>query len=368
MADTIDAQVRAEQVRLIYEQAIPAQAISVFVAATVCAVLWRVDAHAALLSWFALIAILGIVRFALVQRFRASGARIEDPQRWANAFLISLAATGLAWGVGGWMLMPSQSLVHQAVVYFFLMGMAGGAVASYAAHAATTILAIGCVMLPSTLWLAFQDGLIPKAMAAGGLIYVGAAYRATHTLAFFLRRSFQLASEVERAREAAEQRARTDDLTSMRNRRAFYEQAEVALAQADRYAGPVSIVVLDIDAFKRINDTYGHSTGDRAIQAVARAIVETARASDLTARLGGDEFVMLLPNTSEADAMRQTGRLRAAIAAARIPCNGDEISLTCSLGIAERTAEHAGLEALLHHADMALYEAKRQRHTLLTQR
>lgn len=176
---------------------------------------------------------------------------------WERRFVVSLIVTGVVWGLGGLVIMPADSL-HQAIVYFFLMGMAGGAVATYSAHASCTYITISSLLLPSTAWFVFQDDVVLRAMAAAGLVYVGAAYRATRTLSFFLHRTFQLSHELQIANEKAEHLARTDSLTGMRNRRAFYEQGERALDQARRYGRPLSLIMLDIDHFKAINDTWGH--------------------------------------------------------------------------------------------------------------
>src|SRR6185503_8592666 len=148
-------------------------------------------------------------------------AASADPRTWERRFVVPLVMTGVAWGLGGWLLMP-RDIAYQAVVFFFLMGMTGGAVANYSAYVGSVTATIVMVMLPSTIWFAVQESELTRAMALGSLIYVVAAFRAARTFSTALRNSIQLTHELEGAREAAEFQARTDELTGIRNRRAFY--------------------------------------------------------------------------------------------------------------------------------------------------
>jgi diguanylate cyclase (GGDEF)-like protein len=355
----VDARVRAQQVGLIYQQAPLAVLLTVMVSGLIGVMLWELTDRSRLLAWLALTSCVAIARLALALwwKRRPDALHLEA---WEQLFVASLAATGLAWGAGALLIMPPQSVVHQAVVYFFLIGMAGGAVISYAAHARSANVTIWTLMLPPTVWFLLQDDALRRGMALGGICYVLIAYRAVGILTFFLRRSYQLSHELGVAREAAEALARTDELTQLRNRRAFYELGVLAVEQAKRYGHPLSLLVLDIDRFKAINDGHGHAGGDRAIQAVADLLRANVRATDIAARLGGEEFGMLLPETASADAQRLAERVRTGVAALRVPHQGAEIAFTCSIGVAERDPASETLDALLGRADQALYQAKRQ--------
>jgi diguanylate cyclase (GGDEF)-like protein len=358
-ADPVESWIRAEQVQVVYEQAPPALLISALVSGLLCFVLWRVVDHRLLLGWVSLVGLLALGRFALILASRRRRPGLSETSRWERLFVMSLVSTALVWGVGGLLIMPPHSLLHQVIVYFILMGIAGGAVASYSAHASGASVSVGCVILPATVWFVLQDDLVLRTMAAGGLVYVGAAYRASRTLSSFLRRSFQLTHELQGAYAAAEELARTDDLTGLKNRRAFYELGELTLGQAKRYGHPLCVVMLDIDRFKRINDTWGHAAGDEAIKAVAKAIRQTVRATDISGRVGGEEFAVLLPETTAEEAAAQAERLRQAIAGLCLHQAADEIPFTCSLGVAEGDGE-SSLDRLMGRADQALYEAKVQ--------
>ncbi|MEO0974497.1 MAG: GGDEF domain-containing protein [Pseudomonadota bacterium] len=164
--------------------------------------------------------------------------------------------------------------------------------------------------------------------------------------------------------------ATTDPLTGLRNRRYLDTRIEEALAQAKRGATPLACLLLDLDYFKRVNDTYGHLAGDDVLREIARRIQDAVRASDVCARYGGEELAVLLPDTRRSEAQALAERLRRVVCAAPIPvAPGRAITVTASVGVAcigvEEAAHHSP-EAddssrpreLLMAADRALFRAK----------
>lgn len=357
-AGSLEAHIRAEEVRVVFMQAPPAQLISVVAAAVICYALWDVADHTALIVWIALIGLSVVGRISLALAFRRHLPTLEQMPAWETAFIVSLGIVSLIWGLGGWLVMPANSLVHQAIVYFFLMGVAGGAVATYSAHSLATAVAVCALMLPVTIAFAAQNVLELRTLAAGGVLYIAAALRSTRSFGFFLRQTFQLSYELNQAYGRARELSRTDDLTGLANRRAFVEMGTAALDQAKRYDRALSLVMFDIDRFKLINDTYGHAAGDDVLRAVAGAAQQAARAADTPSRLGGEEFALLLPETSAAAALTLAERLRRDVAALAVAHNGTALQCTCSFGVAERSAATSNLDALLGAADAALYRAK----------
>lgn len=151
--------------------------------------------------------------------------------------------------------------------------------------------------------------------------------------------------------------ATVDSLTKAWNRRHFLEQAGKELARCTRYGRPMTIVMLDIDCFKQINDSYGHQAGDAALMAFAAKCRETLRTTDLFGRLGGEEFAAVLVETGAAIAAEVCDRLRRAVAAIEIPHQDEILHFTVSAGFAELAAGE-DLESLSNRADEALYHAK----------
>ena len=166
----------------------------------------------------------------------------------------------------------------------------------------------------------------------------------------------------ERKRIEAElfQLATTDVLTGLANRRHFLDLAQQETWRSKRYHRPLSLLMLDIDFFKRVNDTHGHGGGDQALVAFAEVCLTTLRKIDLMGRLGGEEFAILLPETS-LEAGREIGeRLRRSVEACTILSEGARFGITVSLGLAELNPGDESFDALLKRADGALYEAKHQ--------
>jgi two-component system cell cycle response regulator len=153
--------------------------------------------------------------------------------------------------------------------------------------------------------------------------------------------------------------SRTDSLTGLLNRRVLDEDLARALAQARRYGHRVSVVMLDLDHFKSVNDTHGHKGGDHVLRAFARLAQSVFRDTDAVYRFGGEEFAALLPHSTLDDALAVANRLVAAVAAAPVDAGGTAIRVTVSAGVACAEGAGVGAEELLAEADTALYEAKR---------
>jgi diguanylate cyclase (GGDEF)-like protein len=150
-----------------------------------------------------------------------------------------------------------------------------------------------------------------------------------------------------------------DPLTELLNRRAFMDFAVDAFEQYRRYRKPFAILMIDVDHFKRVNDSLGHAVGDTALRAIARTVARTLRPSDKGARFGGEEFVALLREVSRDEAGEVAERLRAAIAASPIAAGADgDLFVTVSVGVAACASADADAQAVIERADVALYEAK----------
>jgi diguanylate cyclase (GGDEF)-like protein len=159
--------------------------------------------------------------------------------------------------------------------------------------------------------------------------------------------------------EDARRNARTDALTGLANRRGFDERFGQVVQETDRYGGAAALVLLDIDHFKKVNDTYGHEAGDVVLVAVAQAIADGRRTVDLSARLGGEELAVLLPQTDAGGGREVAERLRKRIEALRVPTGAGEVKVTASFGVAEYLSRAGDSAAVYDRADQALYAAKR---------
>lgn len=186
---------------------------------------------------------------------------------------------------------------------------------------------------PAAVWI-FYLGFLPTVFTGVGL--------------------FTLLSVALDALRDSTELAQTDGLTGLFNRRAFDDELGVAAARAERYRRDLSLIVLDVDNFKQLNDEYGHPAGDAVLRAVAQVLLDKSRRIDTVARIGGEEFALVLADTHVAAALRLAERLRQAL------CNAstESITFSASFGVASVAETPCSAESLAKAADDALYAAK----------
>lgn len=179
-------------------------------------------------------------------------------------------------------------------------------------------------------------------------------------LSVLRRRQYKSRVELERVRDELQIMATTDALTGALNRRRFLELAEEELERARRYDRPLAVIAVDLDHFKDVNDRLGHAAGDDVLAAFARMLQEQTRRQDIVGRLGGEEFAILVPETSRAAAVELADRIRAYLSSMPVMTNGEALTVTASLGVAEAISSDQSARSVLHRADQALYRAKHQ--------
>jgi diguanylate cyclase (GGDEF)-like protein len=210
---------------------------------------------------------------------------------------------------------------------------------------------VGAVLTALSTW-----GFIPHNSWTFRAVEIGMLIDAT-LLALALAYQMRVGQE---DRLRAERLAQLDPLTGLNNRRAFYDKTSPLWAHAVRHGYATSVMLLDIDLFKQINDAHGHAFGDEVLKVVADALRRFVRHEDVLARWGGEEFIVFLPDSSTEAAGALAERLRVAIAGLRIPHATDVIAVTASFGVAQKGEQHATLDALIASADACLYQSKQQ--------
>lgn len=196
-----------------------------------------------------------------------------------------------------------------------------------------------------------NGSLFPVEVSAFAVDIDGAVYRLS-----FIRDI----SERKRIEQELERLATTDALTGLANRRHFMLLAEQELSRAKRYGSELAVLMFDVDHFKAINDTYGHATGDGVLHTLGQLCRQSIRDIDVIGRLGGEEFALVLPETSQDQAVHAAKRLCQMVAAAEIPLqHGVPLRFTISVGVIALSDSHANLDTLLARADQAMYDAKR---------
>lgn len=307
---------------------------------------WSIDPQAAPHTWLlrfgmasCLLPCLFVIRSITAPRFTLLlYASVLATQVFYLAILLRMA-DGLAHGVGGYMYYVLGMLVIGLPLRFRdnVLGLSLSVLAPDAAAWAG--------WLPGFSFARYNALILP---AAGLSLYAMWAFDRLYRRLFSYQRG-------------VEHQAGEDALTGLPNRRQFMKAGEQMLEQVRRYSRPASLLLVDLDHFKSINDRYGHGAGDAVLQAVARLLGEHQRAPDLSARLGGEEFAMLLPETDLAGAVTLAERLRVACEVLRVPDPGgvwSGLTLTMSVGATSCQDLDASLDDVLRRADAALYRAK----------
>jgi len=216
---------------------------------------------------------------------------------------------------------------------------------------------IGCILMALRLAHAML-AVDPPAHLFDPNLWQGLILGGAHIITMLMSLGFalmivdQLASELNR-------QATLDELTGIGNRRIFYARTEAELARCRRKGTPLSVLMIDLDRFKSINDTLGHAVGDETLRRFAALVAPHLREYDFFARLGGEEFAVLLPDTAEEVAVAIAERVRELIEAERLPDPAFAVPTTVSIGAAELAALEESVDQLMHRADLALYAAKR---------
>jgi diguanylate cyclase (GGDEF)-like protein len=171
----------------------------------------------------------------------------------------------------------------------------------------------------------------------------------------------QIGMAIENAQlyEHALELAFTDGLTGLYNRRYIMDQIEREFIRAQRSKAPLSLIMVDLDGLKKINDRFGHHVGDSFLKEVARIVKVNTRASDVAARWGGDEFMLLAPGTDSKGANKIAERIRAQVERYTIKLEGEEVGITISAGIVSYPTHASAVLELVKKADEAMYSAKR---------
>lgn len=166
-------------------------------------------------------------------------------------------------------------------------------------------------------------------------------------------------TEIKLLQSRLEKLASTDDLTGLANRNAFMSKAETEFLRAQRYKRSLSVIMIDVDHFKCVNDEHGHAVGDIVLREVSKICGEALRDSDTLGRIGGEEFVLLLPDTPIKNAEYVAERMRKQLASSPIKHNNIELLVTASFGVATIDHKDGTFNALIERADQAMYDAKK---------
>lgn len=348
--------IHIEKIKLLYLHSLIPIVLSGVAGFFLVAALWSSANHQHLLIWLALTILFACCRALLIAKFQRKKPQGDAVLKWEKPFSISLLVVFLCWSIGLIWIMPRDNLSAVFILNTFSIGLAGAAISWYSPLRYLQMATISLALIPMIIVL--------LTLGHEETFWVGIAaccmYVSCMITSVLLQKTFngnlELAYDLDIAKKYAEDLASTDALTGLNNRRAFFDKASLLFAYCKRSHEPISALMLDIDHFKKINDSYGHAAGDIALRNLAQLLKTNLRDSDIPCRFGGEEFAVLLPNTNAAAAAEMANTLKNMMRSSPIALTDDNLlPLTASFGVAEHGET---VEDLLNNADQAMYLAK----------
>lgn len=355
--------IRAGQVGLVFAAFPSSVVVNLISGIVLAAVQWNAINHTVISGWLFLLMLVAIFRWGLNRRFQAQKLLPEAIDRWQHLALTTIVLSGLLWGMAGLLLFPPESTQHQMFLVFIIAGMSAGAVTTLSALFPAVLFFILALIFP-LLWSFFSLGSeIGNMMAGMAFLFMVMVIMSAHRLNQMIIETLTMRHERGLAEAMIRHQAFHDDLTDLPNRRMLLNQLKRELARSVRHDYLGAILFLDLDHFKNINDSLGHSVGDELLKQVARRLTQRLRNEDTVARLGGDEFVIILSeigeNTRVASAHAQffASEIRQ-LFTEPFQVEGNELHMTASVGILLFPLGESDPGNLLQHADVAMYRAK----------
>jgi diguanylate cyclase (GGDEF)-like protein len=304
-------------------------------------------------TWFAVLMGFNAARWTVGRRFPSRPLGAAEVRTWDTRLITSTAFSGAIWGsAGGFFFLPGQP-DHNFFLALLIVGMAAAAATALSYHRFSYPAFFVPAVAPITVLLVQEAGTAEKAAGLVTPFYFLLMYMLS-------RHIYQAAHQAIVAGIQHQYLAYNDTLTGIANRRAFEEVLAKEWTRALRYQHPLSLVIADIDNFKRYNDEFGHSVGDEVLRAVAQLIEgRIRRGVDLAARIGGEEFALILPETDLAGAEALSNQILQECQNIESKSGRYPNRTTLSLGISMCVpSDGASADTLFEHADAALREAK----------
>lgn len=307
-----------------------------------------------LVIWVAILLLISIARLVNLRAWQKS----QNPHHphWVSYFYLGAAASGLSWGLAGFWLFPADSN-GQMLMTFALGGIAAGGMSTLGVLPRAYAIFLLSSVLPFTLRLFMQPGANYTLMGLMSIVFIAFLFTASRRASSVYIESQRLRFENEDITEkmhALATTAITDPLTGAYNRNMLNVTLPSEMERARRHNAPLAIILLDIDHFKRVNDTHGHQVGDRTLVWLTQRIRSQLREADLLFRWGGEEFMVVTPNTDLAAACLVADRMRREIEQSPLEPAG---TITCSLGCSQFCTDDT-TDTFIQRADRALYAAK----------
>jgi diguanylate cyclase (GGDEF)-like protein len=362
----INCNVHSELIDILYKQIIHMLWAEAFAGALIFFILWWHGDRILLSVWIAAMVLLtGLPRYYIVHARARTPKENKHNRFWERVLMLLLFLSGLGWAFAGTVLLPLDNYLDESVVLFLLVGVAAAANPFYSPVKKMYAVFLLPTLFVSAFYLLIKGSgyavFVGIALLAFGMLMLITSIISSELITKTLRLRFQnleLTKNLMKSNVRLENLASHDMLTNLPNRPFFYEALQDTIADAKKQHKSFALLFLDLDKFKKINDSLGHDTGDQLLQAVAERLTHTIRPMDIACRLGGDEFIILLLDIENPTVAASIAQQVCKALAAPIKIKTHPLSITTSIGISIFPDDGTDRKTLIHKADTAMYHTK----------
>jgi diguanylate cyclase (GGDEF)-like protein len=322
--------------------------------------LWGVVPRDALLTWFATGMLLTLGRWYLQHLYHRHRDGIRVPAPWIHAFSVGALVSGAWWGGVSVWLFPAESISHQIYIAFVLSGVSAGAMSLYSPLPRNFLQFALPALVPYVVRILQIGSTESQLMAALVVMFLVILVRTARQSGDALHSVFELQARNAALARALHHQATHDSMVGLVNHGEFQRRLEHLADGGGRQHDEFSVIFIDLDRFKAVNDTGGHAAGDALLCCIARMLGKYCRATDTAARVGGDEFALLLPNCPRKRALEIGEQLRSEVESLTFNHDGQDHTIGASIGISWGRAGLQSASGLLKAADKACYTAKQK--------
>lgn len=349
-----------QQLRLAFRNSMVSLSAGIFCAFIIVVVLWPVVDNRNLILWLGSISLLTLLRLTMQQSFERSNVGPKEYRVWHQGFVATAFASGCIWGALSVFLFPENSVLHQAYLTFILGGVCAGAVSAYAplpgAFTAFTI----PVVLPFAMQVRTMGNGEGNLMAGLVILFMLILMRTARESRNNVQDILDLQVKNADLTRALHHRATHDSLVDLVNHGEFNRRLERLTRDNRRADSEYSLIFIDLDLFKEVNDTGGHGVGDLILKGVANILRCHVRSGDTAARVGGDEFALLLDGCPHKRALEIAESVRREIGELSVEAEGLSYSVQASIGVSYGESGMHSATGMLKAADAACYTAKEE--------
>jgi diguanylate cyclase (GGDEF)-like protein len=365
-SNKIQTKVHTELVDILYKQILHMLWAEAFAASLIFFILWWGGNRVLLLSWMAFMVLLtGISRYYIANAYAHTTKEKKRNKHWEMALMVLLLITGLGWSFAGTILLPITNRLNESIVLFLLVGVAAAANPFYSPIKKMYAIFLMPTLFFSAIFLLLRGTnytvFIGIALLTFGMLMLITSVISSELISNTLSLRFknlELTKNLMKTNIRLESLASHDTLTNLPNRASFYETLDKTIHIAEQFHKSFAVLFLDLDKFKKINDSLGHDTGDQLLIIIASRLRQSIRSGDVACRLGGDEFILLLTDIDNVETAADIAEKVCYSLGLPIIIKNNELAITTSVGISIYPKDGSDANTLIQKADVAMYKAK----------